>query len=118
MALSPFIRVAGRPAERNVVVIVPDLADPTPPDLDLFAATAIGPAPGPAIEAAKGAVLARADREWLVALPHAAAAAAIAARAGLDDLARVGSLWRGIAIGDVAANSALHQRFGLAGGEK
>lgn len=118
MALSPFIRVAGRPAERNAVVIVPELADPAPPDLDLFAATAIGPAPAQAIEAAKGTVLARADREWLVVLPRAASAAAIAARAGLDDLARVGSLWRGIAIGDIAANAALYQRFGLAGGER
>jgi len=109
MALAPFIAVAGRPAEMPVVVIAPELADPTPPDLALFAVTAIGTDATRAIRAASGTVMAEAGRELLVALPATASVANLSARAGFDDVARVGALSRGIAIGDIAVDPVLYQ---------
>jgi chorismate mutase/prephenate dehydratase len=115
IALSPFIRVAGRPADHPAFVIAPELADPTPPDLTLFAAAALTADPEAAVRAAGGAVLAVSGRERLVALPANGAVAAIAARAGLEDLARVGSLSRGIALGGEAVDPILYQRLDEAG---
>ena len=111
MAMSPYIRIHGRPAEHAAFVIAPELADPTPPDLDLFAVTAIGKDPWPAIVAAGGAVLAESGDEKLIALPVGTAMAALAAHAGFEDVARVGALSRGIAIGDVDANPVLYERL-------
>ncbi|MCX5514244.1 hypothetical protein C3941_24055 [Kaistia algarum] len=115
MALSPFIRVGGRPAEHPALVISPELADPTPPDLILFAAAAVGSDPDAAVRAAGGTVLASSGRERLVAFPAGAPVAAIASRAGLEDLARVGALFRGISLGDEAADPVLYQRLDEAG---
>ncbi len=111
MALAPFIAVAGRPAELPVLVIAPELADPTPPDLILFAVTAIGADAARTIRAAGGTVLAEAGRELLVALPAAISPADLSARAGFDDIAEVGALSRGIAIGDVDADPVLYRRI-------
>lgn len=110
IALAPFIAVAGRPAEIAAVVIAPELADPTPPDLALVAVTAIGGNAVAAIRAAGGTVMAEAGAELLVALPAAISVAALSARAGFDDVARVGALSRGIAIGDIAVDEVLYQR--------
>lgn len=115
MALSPYIRIAGRPAEHPSFVIAPELADPTPPDLELFAVTTISGDPGPAIAAAGGTILAEAGAEKLVALPFGTAVAALAARAGFDDIAVVGALSRGIAVGDAGADPVLYQRLDEAG---
>ena len=115
MAMSPYIRIAGRPAEHPAFVIAPELADPTPPDLDLFAVTAIGKDPWPAIVAAGGTVLAEAGAEKLIALPVGTPVAALAAHAGFEDVARVGALSRGIAIGDVDANPVLYEPLDEAG---
>jgi chorismate mutase len=111
MALSPFIVMAGRPAGHPAFVIAPELADPTPPDLELFAATEMGANSAPVIQAGHGTILARAGREVLVALPARSAVAALAARAGLDDLARIGALSRGIAVGDISADPVLYARI-------
>lgn len=115
MALSPFIQVAGRPADHPALVIAPELADPTPPDLELFAVTALGADPLPAIRTAGGTVLGQHEREMLVALPSGCAVAALSARAGLEDIAPVGALSRGIAVGGVAADPVLYQRLDEAG---
>ena len=111
MALAPFIAVAGRPAELPVLVIAPELADPTPPELVLFAVSAIGSDAARAIRAAGGTVLAEAGRELLVALPAATSPAVLSARAGFDDIAKVGALARGIAIGAVDADPVLYRRL-------
>ncbi|MCX5494596.1 chorismate mutase [Kaistia dalseonensis] len=118
MALSPFIEIAGRPADHPALVIAPELADPTPPDLELFAVTMLGVDPAPVIGAAGGTVLARVHRELMVAVPRGTQLAALSARAGLDDIARVGALSRGIAVGDVAVNPVLYQRLDEAGALK
>jgi chorismate mutase/prephenate dehydratase len=115
MALSPYIRIAGRPADYASFVIAPELADPTPPDLELFAVAAISGDPRPAIAAAGGTVLASAGNELLLALPSGTAVAALAARAGFEDVALVGALSRGIAIGETGANPVLYQRLDEAG---
>ncbi|BCP55348.1 hypothetical protein K32_39650 [Kaistia sp. 32K] len=115
MALSPYIRIAGRPADHASFVIAPELADPTPPDLELFAVTVISGDPAAAIAAAGGTILAEAGAEQLVVLPHGTAVAALAARAGFDDISLVGALSRGIAIGDTDANPVLYQRLDEAG---
>ncbi|MBB3931635.1 chorismate mutase [Kaistia hirudinis] len=115
MALSPFIRVGGRPADHPALVISPELSDPAPPDFLVFAAATIGADPAPVILAAGGTVLAASGRERLVVLPAGAPVAAVAARAGLEDLARVGALFRGIALGDAAADPVLYQRLDEAG---
>lgn len=109
IALAPFIAVAGRPAETPALVIAPELADPTPPDLALFAVTAIAPEAARAIRGADGTVMAEAGRELLVALPAATSVANLSARAGFDDVAQVGALSRGIAIGDIAVDPVLYQ---------
>lgn len=118
MALAPFIRVAGRPADHPALVISPELADPTPPELLVFAASALGTDPVPAIGAAGGTVLARAGRELLVVLPAGAPVAAIASRVGLEDLAKVGGLFRGISLGDETADPVLYQRVDASGAAK
>ncbi|MBN8999089.1 MAG: chorismate mutase, partial [Rhizobiales bacterium] len=110
MALAPFIRIAGRPAGHPALVISPELADPTPPDLSVYAVTTLGADPAREIASAGGSVLATSGRERLIVLPAGASAAAIAARAGLDDIARVGGLFRGMAIGEESADAALYQR--------
>jgi chorismate mutase/prephenate dehydratase len=115
MALSPYIRVTGRPADHASFIIAPELADPTPPDLELFAVAAISGDPRPAIVAAGGTVLAAAGKELLVALPVGTAVAALAARAGFEDVAQVGALSRGIAVGETGANPVLYQRLDEAG---
>ncbi|WP_175561816.1 chorismate mutase [Kaistia soli] len=109
IALAPFIAVAGRPAEMPALVIAPELADPTPPDLALFAVTALAPEASRAIRAASGTVMAEAGRELLVALPAATSVANLSARAGFDDVAQIGALSRGIAIGDIAVDHVLYQ---------
>ncbi len=109
IALSPFIVVAGRPAETPALVLAPELADPTPPDLNLFAVTAIGGETERAIRAAAGAVLAASGRELLIALPAETAVASLAAHAGFEDVARVGALSRGIAVGGADADPVLYR---------
>jgi chorismate mutase len=111
IALSPFIQIAGRPADHPALVIAPELADPTPPDLDLFAVTALGSDPAKAIEAAGGTILARSGAECMIALPRGTPIAALGARAGIDDIVVVGALARGIAFGDIAVNPVLYQRL-------
>lgn len=114
IAMSPFILIAGRPATYPAFVVAPELSDPTPPDLDLFAATELGGPSNMGVERARGAILARSGKEILVALPARSEVSALAARAGLDDLARVGALSRGIAVGDVSANPVLFGRLDAA----
>ncbi len=111
MALAPFIAVAGRPADLPVLVIAPELADPTPPELTLFAVSAIGVDAARVIRAAGGTVLAEAGREMLVALPAATSPAVLSAHAGFDDIAKVGALSCGIAIGAVDADPVLYRRI-------
>ena len=118
MALAPFIRIAGRPAGHPALVISPELADPTPPDLSVYAVTTLGADPAREIASAGGSVLAASGRERLIVLPAGASAEAIAARAGLDDIARVGGLFRGMAIGEESADAALYQRIDQAGASR
>ncbi len=111
MALAPFIAVVGRPADLPVLVIAPELADPAPPELTLFAVSAIGADAARVIRAAGGTVMAEAGREMLVALPAATSPAVLSARAGFDDIAKVGALSCGIAIGAVDADPVLYRRI-------
>lgn len=112
IALSPFILVAGRPADIPALVLAPELADPTTPDCHLFAVTALAAETAAGIRAAGGALIAEAGRELLVALPADMSVVSLAARAGFEDIAKVGALSRGIAVGDVAADAVLYQRVG------
>jgi chorismate mutase len=115
LALSPYIRIAGRPADHASLVIAPELADPTPPDHELIAVTTNSGDPRPAIAAAGGTILAEAGSEKLIALPSGTAVAALAARAGFEDVAKVGAVSRGIAIGETDADPVLYQRLDEAG---
>ncbi len=83
MALLPYIGAAGRPADLPAFVISPQLADPTPPEIQLFAATGAVPK--------NAAILAEAGDERLVA---------VAAGHGdkLHNAAEVGGIARGIAV--------------------
>lgn len=112
IALSPFIAVAGRPADLPALVLAPELADPTPPDLNVFAVTAIGPDTVRAIRAAGGTLLAEAGREMLIVLPAEAPVASLSAHAGFEDIAKVGALSRGVAVGDVVVDGVLYNRVG------
>ncbi|MBB5754953.1 chorismate mutase [Prosthecomicrobium pneumaticum] len=109
MALHPFIKIPGRPVDVPALIVSPDLTDATPLEIALFAATAHHDGvPDETIAAAGGTVLARAARELLVAIPAGTRLSAVAARAGLDDVAPVGGVARGVALG-VAADPLLYE---------
>lgn len=100
MSHLPFIRSKRRPADLPALVISPPLADPTPPEVILYAVTS-----GADLVAGDGIeVLARREsggiRDTLVAAPADLDRAAIEARAGttLDTIADVGGIARGIAL--------------------
>jgi chorismate mutase len=114
MAILPFIGAEERPADLPAFVISPPLADPTPPDIRIFAAQANGD-----VRALKdAAVIARlpgSPAEVLLALPESfdeKAVAAAASRAGVDlsRIVEVGGISRGIAIG--ASSSPLYASIG------
>jgi chorismate mutase len=114
MAVLPFIGARERPADLPAFVISPRLADPTPPDLRLFAALSAGD-----IGALKEAVVVAGGQgrpaDVLLALPgafdeKALAEAAAGAGVRLDAIAEVGGIARGIAIG--AASSPLYESIG------
>jgi chorismate mutase len=114
MAILPFIGAEERPADLPAFVISPPLADPTPPDIRIFAAQANGD-----VRALKdAAVIARlpgSPAEVLLASPESfdeKAVAAAASRAGVDlsHIVEVGGISRGIAIG--ASSSPLYASIG------
>ena len=109
MALHPFIKIPGRPVDVPALIISPDLTDATPLELALFAATVHHAGlPDDAIRQAGGTVLGRAGSEVMVAIPAGTRLSAVAARAGLDDVAPLGGVARGIAIG-TAADPVLYE---------
>ena len=100
MALLPFIELPGRPADLPAFVISPPLADPTPMEIAVFAATVSGPMHD--IEGTK--ILAAAGSEFLIAAPSSRDADHLAwdfGKAGVkvERLDPVGAFARGIAVG-------------------
>lgn len=94
MALLPFVRMPGRPADLPAFVISPPLSDPTEADVAIFAAR-MGDGP----ETISGAeILATAGDEILLALPSVDEPR-ILPDARLADIARVGGVARGITVG-------------------
>jgi chorismate mutase / prephenate dehydratase len=91
----PFIRAAARPANLPAFIISPRLSDPTPTEVQIYAAEA---------RAAKrirdGEILARAGDDVLMAVPRRIEDA--------DGLAEIGGVFRGIALD--GASSALYRR--------
>lgn len=95
MALLPYIRMPGRPADLPAFVISPPLSDPTEADVAIFAAR-MGDGP----DTISGAeILASAGDEILLAL-SSADEARILPDARLADVARVGGVARGISLGE------------------
>ena len=94
-ALLPFIRAAGRPANQPAFVVSPRLADPTPPELHIYAAEATGFRPFAGCE-----VLASDGDDVLIAIPAMLDPAIAARRAGIpaSALVEVGGIQRGIAL--------------------
>ena len=99
MALLPFMEARGRPADLPAFVISPPLADPTPPDIGVFAVTAEGPLrPAAGVE-----ILASAGTEFLLAADGAPdadqlARALAAAGTGALAVAPVGGIFRGVTL--------------------
>ena len=87
----PFIRAAGRPADLPAFIISPRLADPTPPEVTLYAAEA-----RQARRLRNAEILARAGDDTLIALPDRIAAAA-------DGVVEIGGIFRGIALDGVSS---------------
>jgi chorismate mutase len=99
MALLPFIDAPGRPADLPAFVISPPLADPTPPDVAVFAVRAKGPVTCPP----GSEILAAAENECLLAAPGNRAADSLArdltdAGTAVLALSPVGGFSRGITI--------------------
>ena len=100
MALLPFIGADGRPADLPAFVISPPLADPTPPDIALFAVTA-----GGSMQPVEGVeILAASGNDYLQAASYSLGAVALERRleqAGVTAkaVAPVGGVARGIAVG-------------------
>jgi chorismate mutase len=100
MALLPFIGADGRPADLPAFVISPPLADPTPPDIAVFAVTAAGAMPR--VEGVE--ILAASGDDTLLAVSQSLGTAGLSRRlmqAGLatSAIAPVGGFARGIAVG-------------------
>lgn len=111
MALLPHIEVAGRPADLPAYVISPKLADPTPPDIRIFAVS-VGSDFNPSDGGVVLESVSQAGRnEVLLAVPAARDAAGIAAEAGgrIENIVEVGGTARGIAVD--GAESLLYQRL-------
>ena len=99
MALLPFVEGRERPADLPAFVISPPLADPTPPDIGVFAVTGAG-----RFGSAVGVeVLASAGGEVLLAALGSADAAEVSRRLGdagveATAIAAVGGFARGVAV--------------------
>jgi chorismate mutase len=100
IAMLPFIAAAARPADLPAFVISPRLADPTPPDIRIYAVKAGGS------DARAGVILARAGDEALVAIPGGSAG-----RHGSHQ--EVGGVARGITID--GPESVLYRHVALRG---
>ncbi len=103
-AILPFIRARGRPAELPAFVVSPQLADPTPAEIAVFAVSSPGPLADLA-DLADMVVLAQADdgggRQWLLAdaagRDSGSLAAALPAEGGAAvDVVRIGGFARPI----------------------
>jgi chorismate mutase/prephenate dehydratase len=109
IALLPFIKGTGRPADLPAFVIAPRLSDPTPPDLRIVGAVAEG---DPARIEGVAVLSSTRSGDVLLALPSALDDAALREAAkqagvGLSGLAEVGGVARGIAVGE--KSSLLYQ---------
>jgi chorismate mutase/prephenate dehydratase len=103
MALLPFIRAAGRPADLPAFVISPRLADPTPPDIRIFAVTAADEIVDSDRVEVLASLEASGQTEALVAAPADLDQEAVAAATGVvvEDMVEVGGISRGIAVDGV-----------------
>lgn len=113
MSVLPFIDQRGRTASAPAFVISPLLAEPTPPDLRVFAATATAAGETELRAERHVAVLAAVDgadgrRELMVALPTGDDEASLHLR-GVEDVIPIGGIARGIA--DSEAGDPLRSPF-------
>ena len=118
MALLPFIKAAGGPADLPAFVVSPQLSDPSPADLEIHAVRVSGRWR----EVAGGMRLAGAEEgdatEVLLAVPGPSGEQAVAERAKaagmlVESVQAVGGAARGIAVDGTA--SMLYQRLDLKG---
>jgi hypothetical protein len=113
MSVLPFIDQKGRTASAPAFVISPLLAEPTPPDLRVFAATSTDAGETELRKEGHVVVLAATPgrtghRELMVALPSGDDEASLHLR-GVEDIAPIGGIARGIA--DAETGSALRSPF-------
>ena len=100
MAVLPFIRAAGRPADLPAFVLSPRLADPTPADVRIYAVTAAGEVLDADDIQVLASLRAGGATEALVAAPASLDEQTVAGRAGVvvEDIVEVGGVACGIAV--------------------